>query len=338
MSEKYYQSMEKANCCQPGKLCDYHSTKVNSENISKLFMSEEKHSGSANPPKEVWGKDHIEAIEKIISEFKNNNEYKDLNTINKISTVLEKVNSFWQETKNSNALNGTLHDEWVKWSQEAIGNGKYGAIGWKASPQQLSQLIEVLKVLREENVKFEDYLRLGTASGKHTQQEIFAMAKSGMKKPELAIVDLCEPPLIESKVLANTPVKETIIKSVLELPEEMNGKYSIATAHFIESFLPTKKSFDDSKMDHRGALSIKEKFFLNTHNALKEDGFFITILGIEDNNGRRFNNLDELKRSLETAGFKEENIVIAPTTDPLDYDKNKKNLQSGNYFIVAEKK
>ncbi len=242
MTEKYYPSMEKSNCCKPGELCDYHSTKVNSDNIASLFPLNETHGGSANPPKEVWGKEYIDTIEKIISATKNNIEYKELNTINKISTVLEKVNSFWQGNENSNALNGKLHEEWVKWSMEVKGDNKYGAGGWKASPQQLSQLIETLKVLREENIKIEDYLRLGTASGKHTQQEIFAMAKSGIKNPELAIVDLCEPPLIESKALAKTPVKEIIVNSVLELPKEMNDKYSVATTHFIESFLPTKKN------------------------------------------------------------------------------------------------
>ena len=337
MTEKYYPSMVKTSCCKEGEPCDYHKNKIDYRNFTDLIDPDDKHHGSANPPKEVWGKEYIDKIDKTISATKNNSEYKNLNTINKIKSILEKVNSFWQESDNSEALNGKLHENWAKWSEDVKDKKKYAAGGWKASPEQLSQIIEVLKVLREENVNVEEYFRIGTASGKHTQQEIFAMAKSGIKKPELTIIDSCKPPLTESKALAKNPVKETILGSALELPEEMNEKYSIATTHFIDSFLPTKDMFDDLKMTHQEALELKENHFKNVYRVLKNDGFFITAVGIDENGERRINNVEELKKCLENAGFNEKNIVITETTDPYDYDNNNKKLQKGNYFIVTQK-
>ncbi|MBF0398396.1 MAG: hypothetical protein HQK78_16590 [Desulfobacterales bacterium] len=341
MTEKYYPSMEKSCNCKPGQLCDYHITKINFENIIDYIgiSKDETHRGSANPPLRVWGKEQINKIRNEVSGVKNEKEYKNFSIINKITTVLDKTNSFWEEKENSDALNGELHEEWVKWIEEVKEKNKYGAGGWKASPQQLSQFIEVLKVLHEENIQIEDYLRIGTASGKHTQQEIFAMSvampKDG-KKPELSIIDLCEPPLVESKVLAKNAIKETFLESILELPKEMYEKYSVVSSHFTESFLPTKKIFEDSNMKHEDAVNIKENFFKNIFKALKDNGFFISALAIE-NSPRRFNNLDELKKCLKKVGFKEENIVIVPTTDPYDYDEKNKVLIEGNYFIVAQK-
>jgi hypothetical protein len=309
--------------------CGYHAAKVG----SKYTGSGETGSISVFPPSIVWGKEQLQEISTSIIALKHNPKYESAPVLGKIGLVLNAVNEYW--SSHANDLDGSLHHAWDSWQKSATSESKYGAGSWASSSQQLSQLVETVKVLRENGLDVSHVLRLGTASGIHTQQEIFALAHAGVNHPKLTIIDGCNPPLAESQHVAKNSIESVTVGSVLSLPEQWNGKWNVVTAHFIESFLPTQEQYAAQALDHGASIQLKTQFFREVYNALAPGGVFITAIG-SSKAARRFTHDGEITFALFSAGFSKESLCIVPTTDPADYE-NGTHLQ-GNYFVVAFKK
>ncbi|MFH0750156.1 MAG: hypothetical protein V1917_04580 [Candidatus Gottesmanbacteria bacterium] len=318
-------SMQGLGVCKKDAPCAYHGPKIGLEYGG--------FGGSVFPPDAVWGQPYLAEIAEILAMKKNEVSYTKAPLGEKLTGVLHTVNDYW--IHHTNDLNGPLHTTWKQWSTTAQELGLYAAGGWAASPHQLSQFKETVKVLHmEEKIGFDDVLRVGTASGIHTQQEIFALGIAGIKKPTLFITDLCMPPLKESEAVAQAGVGGTILGSFLNFHERMNNSWQVVTAHFVESFLPTAEEYSSKQMTREDALGIKTAFFQKTHDVLIPGGVFIQILGTGAD-ARRFHTPEEIQQSLVAVGFDSDHIFIVPTTDPMDYE-NGVHLQ-GNYFVVAQK-
>lgn len=287
------QAMQGLGQCEKVKPCEYHKAKV-----APVFTGlTEVGLISEFPPSSVWGKEHMYAIAKI--------------QVGSLMETLTTVNDYW--AKHQQDLDGTLHHSWEVWQQQAKEKGKYGAGGWAASPQQLSQYVETIKVLKGNGADVSKVLRLGTASGVHTQQEVFALILAGVKHPKMTIVDFCPPPLAESLTIAPENVEAVSVSSVLSLPPEWKNRWSLITTHFLASFF----SSIEQKIDHLTQVYI----------ALKPGGYFVSAMGSSSE--------DVIQQSFIQAGFSKESICIVPTTDPFDYENGKHVV--GNYFVVAQK-
>lgn len=322
-------AMQGLGLCKEGEPCGYHSKKV----ASKYAGTGEGGSISVSPSNETWGKTYIEEIATLIAAEKKAISYTTASAGEKLTVVLNLVNDYWES--HADDLNKLLHAAWQTWTETASKVGKYGAGGWAASPQQLSQLVETVKVLHgEAGIKFDDVLRVGTASGIHTQQEVFALGLAGIAKSQLYIVDICLPPLKESEAIAKAGVGGTILGSVLSLHGFMDNTWQVVTAHFTESFLPTAEQYQSAQMTPEQALIIKKAFFQKAHDLLMPGGVFIQAIGTTSD-ARRLHSPWEIKDLLAEAGFASENVVIAPTTDPFDYRDGV--YLPGNYFVVAIK-
>lgn len=319
-------AMQGLGVCANDMLCAYHEPKIYPE-FGGI-------GGSVFPPESVWGKIQLDEIAEIIVEKKEEVVYQQkLSTIEKIQLVLKWVNEYWLD--HSDYLNNTLYTAWQTWIETAKKTGKYGAGSWAASPQQLSQLIEVAKVLnREAGIMFDDVLRAGTASGIHAQQEIFAFNLAGITEPQIYIVDICLPPLKESEAMAENGVGGTIFGSFMDLNSLMDNSWQVVTAHFIESFLPTSEQYQKMQMTSEQAFFIKKAFFQKAYDLLVQGGVFIQAIGTNWDDRRLHNPIDIMKILL-SAGFIEENIAIVLTTDPFDYADGEH--LPGNYFVIAQK-
>lgn len=313
-TESLPSSMKGLGQCETAKPCEYHAAKV-----APVFTGlAEVGLISEFPPSSVWGKEYIYAVAKIQS--------------GSLVEKLTAVNGYW--AKHQKELDSFLHKDWEVWQQQAKEKGKYGAGGWAASPQQLSQYVETIKALKDQGVDVSKVLRLGTASGVHTQQEVFALILAGVKHPKMTIVDLCVPPLVESLTIVQENVEAVSVSSVLSLPKEWKNKWSLITTHFLEAFLPSVEQFTKEKLDHNASLQLKEDHLSHVYTALKPGGYFIAAIGTSKG-AQRFHNVSEITNAYIQSGFHRSDICIVPTTDPFDYD-NGKHL-SGNYFVVAQK-
>lgn len=320
--------MTGSGLCQIGDPCEYHVMKVNPWYSG---VPGETSEGSVNPPKEVWGQSQLMEIAGKVSVVKDHTDYWELDSIGKITMVLNTVNRYWHE---HGETHNDLHQAWMQWMDQAKAKQTYGAGGWAASPQQFSQFVETIKVLQELRLPLSPYLRIGTASGKHTQQEIFGLGLAGLTKPQLTVVDICAPPLIETKVVAKNSIAEVQQRSILEFPPEGHTNFAVSTAHYTESFIPTNEQYDAHQMNHNQALQIKYTFVLHVHTLLQQNGVFITCLGTSGQ-ARRFNTILEVSDAFIKAGFKGKNLIMVPTTDPFDYESG--SYLPGNYFVVAMK-
>ena len=327
MTEVVSGAMQGLNIC--GKEpCNYHATKV----AWKYSGLGEFGPTSVFPPAIVWGKEQLQEIDKSLVLLKHDVAYENVSLLGKVGLVLDAVGEYWKS--HATDLNGSLYQAWQTWQLQTKLGLKYGAGSWAASPQQLSQYVETVKVLQENGQDVSQVLRLGTASGIHTQQEIFALALADIKNPKLTIIDSCSPPLVESQHVAKKSIENTTVGSVLSLPANWIGKWPIVTAHFLESFLPTKEQYMEQKLDNNASIQLKIKHFSEVHKALVPEGVFITAMGTSTPD-RRFANEQEMSDALHSAGFLEKNTLIVPTTDPFDYQNGKHT--EGNYFVVAQK-
>lgn len=311
------QPMQGLGQCETAKPCEYHQSKV-----APVFTGlAEVGLISEFPPSSVWGKEHIYAVHEEAKRIPSGS----------LMEKLQAVNAYW--SKHQQDLDGTLHHAWEVWQQQVKAKGKYGAGGWAASPQQLSQYVETINVLKDQGVDVSKVLRLGTASGVHTQQEVFALIFAGIKHQKMTIVDLCAPPLAESLTIVPN-VEAVSVSSVLSLPSEWKNTWPLITTHFLESFLPSVEQFTKEKLDHKASLQLKVDHLMQVYTALKPGGYFLSAIGTSPG-AQRFHTVSEIQQSLQQSGFLKDHICIVPTTDPFDY-KNGKHIPC-NYFVVAQK-
>ena len=158
----------------------------------------------------------------------------------------------------------------------------------------------------------------------------------------MTVVDRCLPPLLDTarvcpNVRARTGGHIFGLQQNDIMQNEAFGRYgswSLIEAHYLMSFIPGANSPEAE--DHEAALAVKRDFFENIHRGLMGHG--IIVMGIGTSKAaRRFQSLEEINETLVQAGFLEDNILITPTTDPLDFDEKAGKLLPGNFHVVAIK-
>lgn len=314
--------------CEPHAPCEYHGKKV-----APVFTGmAEVGLISEFPPSSVWGKEHIYSISALTNTVKQSPEYAKKFTIDKLKAVHGVVNAYWAH--HTNDLDGPSYNAWDVWQKQAKEKGKYAAGGWAASPQQISQYVETVKVLKENGLDVSKVLRLGTASGVHTQQEVFALIVAGEKHPKMTIVDLCAPPLVESMAVSPEHVQSVSVASVLSLPPEWKNAWPLITTHFLEAFLPTAEQYTNEKLDHNQSLKLKEDHLSQVYKALSPGGFFLAAIGTSSA-PQRFQSASEIQHTLQKAGFAKDCVFVVPTADHYDYSSGKHT--PGNYIVIAQK-
>lgn len=319
-------AMSGLSICQDGKPCEYHGKKV-----PFAYGGAEGSVGSQNPPKDVWSTNDQNAIAALVDtvEKKTPTETLSKSLMENISKALAIVSDYWADQDHQTHLNTDLYKAWSEWQNHV----PYGAGSWMASPVQLSQYIATIKTLDKSGLPLDQgALRIGTASGKHTQQEIFALAKGGITKPKLAVIDACLPPLKETQTKAKSSVGQIIHGNLLET--SLPNQFPIVTTHFIESFVPTKEQADAQQISHLEAMKQKIQFFNGVYNALMPNGVFIMAIGTSKAE-HRVHDANEIGDLLETSGFSADHTIIIPTVDPFDYANGQ--FEPGNYFVVAQK-
>jgi SAM-dependent methyltransferase len=171
----------------------------------------------------------------------------------------------------------------------------------------------------------------------HTKQEQQGFADVGLT-PKINVIDLCHPPLKESKKLNQV---SAVQGDILNLPIKEQS-LGLVTTHYTDSFIPGKVEFNkilknrnnDAQAAHQETLELKIGMFSEIYRSIKTGGTFCLTIGTHDA-PHRFNNKEEIELALKAAGFKD--VIIEDTTDSLDYDSGKKELIPGNYFIAAFK-
>ncbi|MBD3156821.1 hypothetical protein GF369_03250 [Candidatus Peregrinibacteria bacterium] len=297
--------------CIDGKLCAYHEGKVNN---------------SVCPSPEVYGEKPLEEIHKLL----NSQKVEELSLEELIKNSLKLIDDYWKE--HANELVGNLISAHRSEYKEAQKKDMYLAGGWMASPQQFSQLHAVMWVLNKKGklTSNSDVLRLGTASGAHSEQlaGIFSIINSDLD-PELTIIDKCNAPLENSKHLTEKLKLGDVVTDMRNLIKD--ASMDVVTGHFITSFIPGKDSPEAS--GHAKSLAAKLQLFSNANYVLKLGGCLCICIGTSPKDPRRFNNQEEISNTIKDAGFRDINIV--ETTDPLDFTDG--SYDPGNFFVVAFK-
>lgn len=297
--------------CENGDLCDYHKGKV---------------FNSVCPGPEVYGEAHV----RVVDELLNTQNFANLSLEDLVKHSLQLVDFYWRN--HFSELNGELiaaHRTEYKKAQE---EEHYLAGGWMASPQQFSQLYAVMWALHKRGNLNSDsqVLRLGTASGAHSKQlaAVFPMVDDGLN-PDLTIMDLCDAPLEDSREVTEKLVVGDVVSEMSDLIRE--ASMDIVEAHVITSFIPAKNSPDAS--DHSKSLAAKLRLFSNANHVLKSGGLLCMCIGTSPKDPRRFNNKEEIVKTIEEAGFRD--VTIVETTDPLDYTEG--HYDPGNFVVAAFK-
>lgn len=280
--------------CETGAPCQFHAAKVSGE-----FTGVPGVKGSVNPSESVW----------------------------KLPP-----GSHWRSL--SESQKHSMHDKWSVWQEQAKKEGRYPAGSWMSSPEQLEQFVETVQVLKKKGHSFGTYLRVGTASGNHTRQELHALSLAGVSNVKVSLVEPCLSPILESKALLGSHAGFMFQSVVEQLPESQHGKWNIITSHFTESFVPTIEEFTDTHMDHTSSLAKKQGFYKKIFDLLAPHGVLVTCIGTGVH-PRRMQRSDEIVAVLSAAGFEKQSVSIVPTTESLDYQNGQ--YLPGNYFVVAMK-
>lgn len=296
--------------CTPSRLCAYHEARVG---ISEI------------PPPEVYAKPQLTEISQIVSLRKSRTDYSQLSLIEKLHAVLTEINDYWAE--NNQLLDGPLRANYVNWSLDAEKRGKFPAHGWMASPQQASQLIETLKVLREERLSINRWLLLGTASGANTTQLTQAFHQADVA-PRLFIVDRCLPPIQDSFVDSRKGIEAEIVHLPL-----CNASIQAMSAHFVTNFLPSEEQRILENMSRAKIKLLKEKFFREIYRVLQKNGFFVGAVGTPIS----FLSVAEIIETVTNGGFLNQKILLIPTTDLTDYDTHTLQHESDDFLLIAFK-
>jgi hypothetical protein len=297
--------------CENGHLCSYHEGKV---------------FNSVCPGPEVYGEAHVRAVDELL----NKQDVANISVEDLVKNSLYLVDQYW--STHSGELNDgliTAHRAEYKKAQE---ENHYLAGGWMASPQQFSQLYAVMWAMHKMGHLNSDsqVLRLGTASGAHSKQlaRVFPMVEEGLN-PDLTIMDLCDSPLEDSRDVTENLVVGDVVTEMRDLIGE--ASMDVVEAHVITSFIPAKNSPDAS--DHGKSLAAKLRLFSNANHVLKSGGLLCMCIGTSPKDPRRFNNEEEIVKSIEEAGFRD--VTIVETTDPLDYTDG--HYDEGNFIVAAFK-
>ncbi|MBD3330141.1 hypothetical protein GF354_01265 [Candidatus Peregrinibacteria bacterium] len=297
--------------CHDGQLCSYHEGKVNN---------------SVCPSPEVYGVNHLEQISIMLNE----QDTEDISVEELMEDSLKLVDEYWKNNKHDLKTNDIANHR-AEYN-EAQKDGRYLAGGWMASPQQFSQLFTAMWVLNAKGQldSNSEVLRLGTASGAHSQQlnGVFPIIDPNLN-PALSIMDMCDAPLKDSEHVTDKLICGDIVSGMREAVNE--ASMDIVTGHVITSFIPAKGS--EEARDHEKSLAAKLKLFSNARHVLKLGGCMCMCIGTSPNDPRRFNNKDEIVKVIEDAGFRD--ITIVETTDPLDFSDG--NYDPGNFVVVAFK-
>lgn len=336
-------------------MTEYHRNKVGKITVIRNGKRESI-TKSTFPPEDVWAREDQETILRSVNQLQLQPEYPTLSLVQQLRQSLQITTEHWQDR---NILNH-LHDNWETWKNESESQGRYPAGGWAASPEQFSQLLAVIQVI-DTNQNLHRVLRLGTASGVHTEQELLALYL-GLSNPsrlqhttedrlEFDVIDAYRAPLRDTrKVISPDLNLHTRRASALHLPKHAlpwnrtkfpSDSVDLVTTSFIESFIPTEPEFRNNHMTHSAGIALKERLFTEAKRVLRNGGVFTMTIGTEQakqppqKDPRRFQNKEELQRSLVQAGFHPDKIIITPTTDPLDFENGQ--LSEGNYFVVAIK-
>lgn len=297
--------------CTPSHLCAYHEARVE---ISEI------------PPPEVYSLEHLETIHQMISTKKSADvSYSRLSSTEKLRVVLNLVNTYWLD--NASSLDGILRDYHEKWEKEARNRDKYPSHGWMSSPQQFSQLVESVNVLRENKVQLNGWLVLGTASGANTAQLAETVRQAGVD-PKFYILDRCHPPIKDSL----TTDRFGISADALRLPFS-NESFNVISSHFTSSFIPTEQQRVSEGLSRDDVLELKMRLFSEVFRVLSDDGIFIAAVGTPIG----FPNSKEIINTATRVGFTSENIILVPTTDPTCYDTVSKKHTFKNFFFIAMK-
>ena len=203
-----------------------------------------------------------------------------------------------------------------------------------SSPEQLEQFVDTIKTLKANGHPLTNYLRVGTASGSHTIQELDALTFAGISDAHVSLVEPCLPPGAESKKLLGSHAGLLFQSAVEQVPASLHGQWDVVTAHFTESFVPTIEEFTGKHMDHASSLAMKQGFYKKIFDLLAPHGVFITCIGT-GSHPRRLLSADEITSVLVSSGFEKQSVIITPTTESLDYENG--HYLPGNYFVVAMK-
>lgn len=280
--------------CEAGVPCQFHAAKVSGE-----FTGVKGAKGSVNPPESVW----------------------------KLPPGLH-----WKSL--SEQQKQSMHDAWNAWQDQAKKDGWYPAGSWMSSPEQLEQFVGTIKSLKANGHPFTNYLRVGTASGNHTMQELQALSLADITDAHISLVEPCFPPSAESKKLLGSHAGFMFQGTVEHVPASLHGQWNVVTAHFTESFVPTVEECTAKHMDHLSSLAMKQGFYKKIYDLLTPHGVFISCIGT-GSHSRRIQSADEVASVLVSSGFEKHLVSIVPTTESLDYENG--HYLSGNYFVVATK-
>lgn len=302
---------EKLEVCRTSRLCHYHEARVG---ISEI------------PPPDVYALEHFETIRQIISIKKSTDvSYSWLSSTEKLRAVLNLVNTYWLD--NASSLDGILREHHEKWEKEARGREKYPAHGWMSSPQQFSQLVESVNVLRENKVQLNGWLVLGTASGANTAQLVHSLRQIDVH-PNFFVLDRCHPPVKDS--IATDQFG--IAADALRLPF-LNEAFGAVSSHFTSSFIPTEEQRMAESLSRDEVMRRKTQLFQEIFRVLSDKGVFIATIGTPIG----FPNFEEIINTATRVGFTSENVILVPTTDPTCYDTVSKKHTSKNFFLIAMK-